>query len=46
MPLVKNWYLEHCPPNQVVKVRVSYQKLVSFLLPFLENYRYLRMKAN
>lgn len=29
MPLVKNWYLEHCPPGQPVKVRVSYQKLVS-----------------
>lgn len=31
MPLVKNWYLEHCPPGQPVKVRVSYQKLVSCL---------------
>lgn len=30
MPLVKCWYLEHCPPGQPVKVRVSYQKLVSF----------------
>lgn len=29
IPLVKNWYLEHCPPGQPVKVRVSYQKLVS-----------------
>jgi pre-mRNA-processing factor 8 len=28
IPLVKNWYLEHCPPNQAVKVRVSYQKLL------------------
>lgn len=28
VPLVKNWYLEHCPPNQPVKVRVSYQKLL------------------
>jgi pre-mRNA-processing factor 8 len=28
IPLVKNWYLEHCPPNQLVKVRVSYQKLL------------------
>ncbi|KAG0693638.1 pre-mRNA processing splicing factor 8 [Suillus ampliporus] len=28
IPLVKNWYLEHCPPNQPVKVRVSYQKLL------------------
>jgi pre-mRNA-processing factor 8 len=31
IPLVKSWYMEHCPPNQPVKVRVSYQKmLVSF----------------
>jgi pre-mRNA-processing factor 8 len=29
IPLIKNWYLEHCPPNQPVKIRVSYQKLVS-----------------
>ncbi|KAI9295519.1 pre-mRNA-processing-splicing factor 8 [Neoconidiobolus thromboides FSU 785] len=28
IPLVKNWYLEHCPPDQPVKVRVSYQKLL------------------
>lgn len=28
IPLVKNWYLEHCPPNMPVKVRVSYQKLL------------------
>jgi pre-mRNA-processing factor 8 len=28
IPLVKNWYLEHCPPNQPVKVQVSYQKLL------------------
>ncbi|KAJ1674075.1 pre-mRNA-splicing factor 8, partial [Spiromyces aspiralis] len=28
VPLVKNWYLEHCPPNMPVKVRVSYQKLL------------------
>lgn len=28
IPLVKNWYLEHCPPNMAVKVRVSYQKLL------------------
>ncbi|KAF8757846.1 U5 snRNA binding [Rhizoctonia solani] len=28
VPLVKNWYLEHCPPGQVTKVRVSYQKLL------------------
>ncbi|KAI3617313.1 hypothetical protein CBS9595_003222 [Malassezia furfur] len=28
VPLIKSWYLEHCPPNQPVKVRVSYQKLL------------------
>ena len=28
IPLVKNWYLEHCPPNQPVKVRASYQKML------------------
>lgn len=28
VPLVKNWYLEHCPPGQPTKVRVSYQKLL------------------
>ncbi|KAI1168574.1 pre-mRNA processing splicing factor 8 [Nemania serpens] len=28
IPLVKHWYLEHCPPKQPVKVRVSYQKLL------------------
>jgi len=28
VPLVKTWYREHCPPNQPVKVRVSYQKLL------------------
>ncbi|ORZ09583.1 pre-mRNA-processing-splicing factor 8 [Absidia repens] len=28
VPLVKNWYLEHCPAGQPVKVRVSYQKLL------------------
>lgn len=26
--LIKHWYLEHCPPKQPVKVRVSYQKLL------------------
>ncbi|KAG1803240.1 uncharacterized protein BJ212DRAFT_1449927 [Suillus subaureus] len=25
IPLVKNWYLEHCPPNQPVKVHVLLQ---------------------
>ncbi|KAI4261972.1 MAG: hypothetical protein L6R42_002844 [Xanthoria sp. 1 TBL-2021] len=28
VPLVKQWYLEHCPQDQPVKVRVSYQKLL------------------
>eukprot|EP00123_Amoebidium_parasiticum_P018097 comp24100_c1_seq1/m.43515 comp24100_c1_seq1/g.43515 ORF comp24100_c1_seq1/g.43515 comp24100_c1_seq1/m.43515 type:complete len:2277 (-) comp24100_c1_seq1:626-7456(-) len=28
VPLVKQWYKEHVPPNQPVKVRVSYQKLL------------------
>eukprot|EP00735_Rhodelphis_limneticus_P013308 TRINITY_DN692_c0_g1::TRINITY_DN692_c0_g1_i1::g.28748::m.28748 TRINITY_DN692_c0_g1::TRINITY_DN692_c0_g1_i1::g.28748 ORF type:complete len:2358 (+),score=811.76,sp/Q99PV0/PRP8_MOUSE/82.36/0.0,PROCN/PF08083.6/1.3e-219,PRP8_domainIV/PF12134.3/8.5e-126,U6-snRNA_bdg/PF10596.4/8.9e-94,PRO8NT/PF08082.6/6.6e-81,U5_2-snRNA_bdg/PF10597.4/3.6e-69,PROCT/PF08084.6/1.3e+04,PROCT/PF08084.6/1.4e-48,RRM_4/PF10598.4/1.8e-44,JAB/PF01398.16/9.6e-08,Lipocalin_3/PF12702.2/0.43 TRINITY_DN692_c0_g1_i1:123-7076(+) len=28
VPLVKAWYLEHCPPGMPVKVRVSYQKLL------------------
>ncbi|TLS31346.1 hypothetical protein PpBr36_03623 [Pyricularia pennisetigena] len=28
VPLIKQWYLEHCPPKQPVKVRVSYQKLL------------------
>ena len=28
VPLVKQWYLEHVPQGQPVKVRVSYQKLL------------------
>ncbi|KAJ2724945.1 Pre-mRNA-processing-splicing factor 8 [Coemansia sp. Benny D115] len=28
VPLVKSWYLEHCPQGMPVKVRVSYQKLL------------------
>ncbi|WWC70357.1 pre-mRNA-processing-splicing factor 8 [Kwoniella pini CBS 10737] len=28
VPLIKNFYLEHCPPDQPVKIRVSYQKLL------------------
>ncbi|KAK5100481.1 pre-mRNA-splicing factor 8 [Lithohypha guttulata] len=28
VPLVKQWYLEHCPTGQPVKVRVSYQKML------------------
>lgn len=32
VPLVKTWYREHCPPGQPVKVRVSYQKLLKYLV--------------
>ncbi|KAJ3320388.1 Pre-mRNA-processing-splicing factor 8 [Boothiomyces sp. JEL0866] len=32
VPLVKGWYLEHVPPNQPVKVRVSYQKLLKYYI--------------
>lgn len=32
IPLVKNWYREHCPPGQPVKVRVSYQKLLKYFV--------------
>ncbi|KAF9917840.1 Pre-mRNA-processing-splicing factor 8 [Lobosporangium transversale] len=28
IPLVQSWYLEHCPSDHPVKVRVSYQKLL------------------
>lgn len=28
IPLIKDWYMEHCPPGMPVKVRVSYQKLL------------------
>lgn len=28
VPLVKGWYMEHCPPKNPTKVRVSYQKLL------------------
>ena len=28
IPLVNSWYMEHCPPQHPVKVRVSYQKLL------------------
>eukprot|EP00056_Hartaetosiga_gracilis_P008688 m.125006 g.125006 ORF g.125006 m.125006 type:complete len:2332 (-) comp12970_c0_seq1:97-7092(-) len=28
IPLIKRWYEEHCPANQPIKVRVSYQKLL------------------
>ncbi|XP_049918391.1 pre-mRNA-processing-splicing factor 8 [Epinephelus moara] len=30
IPLIKNWYREHCPAGQPVKVRVSYQKLLKY----------------
>ncbi|KAI5992659.1 hypothetical protein EDD15DRAFT_2196870 [Pisolithus albus] len=39
VPLVKNWYLEHCPPGQPVEVRVSYQKLLKcFVLNKLKSH--------
>jgi pre-mRNA-processing factor 8 len=49
VPLVKQWYLEHCPQGQPVKVRVSYQKLLkTFVLnelhkkkPKAQNKQYL-----
>ncbi|KAK4686129.1 pre-mRNA-processing factor 8, partial [Tremellales sp. Uapishka_1] len=28
VPMIKNFYMEHCPPDQPVKIRVSYQKLL------------------
>ncbi|EZG56399.1 pre-mRNA-processing-splicing factor 8 [Gregarina niphandrodes] len=28
IPIVQNWFREHCPQNYPVKVRVSYQKLL------------------
>ena len=28
VPMVKNFYMEHCPLDQPVKIRVSYQKLL------------------
>ncbi|KAF1990334.1 pre-mRNA-processing-splicing factor 8 [Aulographum hederae CBS 113979] len=38
VPLVKQWYLQHVPGGQPVKVRVSYQKLLkSFVLNELHN---------
>ncbi|PGH07368.1 pre-mRNA-processing-splicing factor 8 [Polytolypa hystricis UAMH7299] len=38
VPLVKQWYLEHCPSGQPVKVRVSYQKLLkTYVLNSLHN---------
>ncbi|KAI0127853.1 pre-mRNA-splicing factor spp42 [Xylariales sp. AK1849] len=40
VPLVKQWYLEHVPPKQPVKVRVSYQKLLkTFVLNELHKKR-------
>ncbi|GAA5963418.1 hypothetical protein JCM21900_000442 [Sporobolomyces salmonicolor] len=43
VPLVKNWYLEHCPPGQAVKVRVSYQKLLKCYV--LNQLRHRKPKA-
>ncbi|GAA5932751.1 U4/U6-U5 snRNP complex subunit PRP8 [Sporobolomyces koalae] len=43
VPLVKDWYLEHCPPNQAVKVRVSYQKLLKCYV--LNQLRHRKPKA-
>ncbi|PNS15702.1 pre-mRNA-processing-splicing factor 8 [Sphaceloma murrayae] len=38
VPLVKQWYLEHVPHGQPVKVRVSYQKLLkTYVLNELHN---------
>jgi pre-mRNA-processing factor 8 len=38
VPLVKNWYMEHCPAGMPVKVRVSYQKLLKvFVLNALKH---------
>ena len=40
IPLVKSWYMEHCPQNQPTKVRVSYQKLLKcFVLNSLKSRR-------
>lgn len=43
IPLVKSWYLEHAPPNQPVKVRVSYQKLLKYYI--LNELHHRRPKA-
>lgn len=43
VPLVKDWYLEHCPPDQPVKVRVSYQKLLKYYI--LNDLHHQRPKA-
>jgi pre-mRNA-processing factor 8 len=32
VPLVKTWYMEHCPAGMPVKVRVSYQKLLKYFV--------------
>ncbi|KAM1241288.1 hypothetical protein ACFX2J_046500 [Malus domestica] len=38
IPLVSEWYKEHCPPSYPVKVRVSYQKLLKcFVLNELQH---------
>ncbi|KAL4062735.1 NUC071 domain-containing protein [Scleroderma yunnanense] len=52
VPLVKNWYLEHCPLGQPIKVHVSYQKLLkqgSIMLSLLihcKNLNYLYLDYN
>jgi len=38
VPLIKSWYLEHCPGNYPTKTRVSYQKLLKcFVLNKLQH---------
>ncbi|OAF70592.1 Splicing factor Prp8 [Intoshia linei] len=32
IPLINNWYSEHCPSGMPVKVRVSYQKLLKYFV--------------
>ena len=39
MPLVKNWYIEYCPPGQPIKIPGSYQKLLKcFILNELKTH--------
>ncbi|WIA33570.1 hypothetical protein OEZ86_006694 [Tetradesmus obliquus] len=38
VPLVNSWFMEHCPQQYPVKVRVSYQKLLkNFVLNYLHH---------
>ena len=38
VPLVNQWFMEHCPTSYPVKVRVSYQKLLkNYVLNQLHN---------